>query len=126
MNTITLSNGLSVGNFSSPHQFNFVDGTILEPVSSDESRRLSMRVSEKISSNNKFEDVEISFELGEAVEKEVGKIMSMDIDVVLIPLPMLLALKREKGIEWVKGSPFRAVRVADRISKKIEINKFCI
>jgi len=51
------------------------------------------------------------------------------VDVVLCPLPMIQALKGiENGIHEynVINSPFRAVRMKDRIKKLISIDTFTI
>lgn len=48
MKIVTLSNGLRVANFSSPHDFNFTDGSILPTVDAEKSKRLSMESIETV------------------------------------------------------------------------------
>ena len=47
-----------------------------------------------------------------------------NVDVVFVPLPMLTALYNDDYP--VKDGPFRAVRMEDRISKLISIDKQCL
>ncbi len=47
--------------------------------------------------------------------------MREDIDVVLVPFPVMTALK-DAGISIGKA---RVIRVADRVTKMIHIDRFC-
>ena len=125
MITVTLSNGKRVGNFSSPHSFTFTDGTVLPAVSNEEAERLKVTFNETLHDNG---DVELDFTLSQAVLHEVTNWMLMyqtdRIDVVFCPLPMITALKDMKFD--IKNSPFRAVRIEDRINKLVSIEKQCL
>ena len=72
-------------------------------------------------------DVSLSFELSEEVYNEIDIWQKMwqhnDVDIVLCPLPMIQALKKELII---KDTPFRAVRMKDRIKKTVSCNTFTI
>ena len=146
---ITLSNGKKVANFSSPHPFTFTDGSVIPAVSDEESERLKVNFNEKVDTNG---DVELSFTLSDDVLKEMTYWLKRHsrglVDVVFCPLPMITAIKDAiadyDGISdlpdvlWIiedysncnshllKDSPFRAVRMEDRIKKLVSIDKQCI
>lgn len=126
MNIIKLSNNKLVANFSSPHHFIFEDGNILPAVSNDEAIRLSVDfIEQKV--NNKG-DVKLDFGLSTQVWDELRKWKSKwetgEVHIVYIPLPMLEALHK---FEYdVVNSPFRSVRIEDRLKKEISIYKQCI
>lgn len=158
---ITLRNGLKIGNFSSPHTFEFVDGTILPAVSNEEAERLKIDFRENIikdtiqvgfgdkrqrldtqshSTHVVIDNIELSFGL---TDKVVGMIEAWEslhgnaeVDIVLIPLPMLTAMKAI-GKAYKSGdyqmtrnqlldSPFRCIRVENRTDRKISDRKFCV
>jgi hypothetical protein len=51
-----------------------------------------------------------------------------DVDVVLVPFPVMTALKshlRESGVDEDAIGKARVIRVADRVSKEIHIDRFC-
>ena len=125
MEVITLSNGKKVGNFSSPHPFTFEDGTVLPAVSDELSLMLSIKFIEKV---DELGDVELSFESTKEVEDMISSWMweynNNMVDVVFCPLPMITMLK-EKGFD-IKKSPFRSVRMEDRIKKLVSISKQCV
>ena len=130
---IELTNGLRIANFSSPHPFTFTDGSILPEVSIEEAERLKIDFIEKpyehMTANGvNYHDIELSFELSDEVLNEVGrwneKFRNRLVDIVLCPLPMITALKNDEVL--LQATPFRAVRMGDRIKKLAEIDKFCI
>lgn len=125
MQTITLSNNKIVGNFSSPHPFYFVDNSILPAVSDVLAETLKVTFHEDI---DKDGDVQLSFTLSEEVLKEMQRWVNFykkgNVHVVFCPLPMITALK---GINFdLKKSPFRAIRIEDRIKKLVSIDKQCL
>lgn len=126
-NIITLSNGKKVGNFSSPHAFTFTDGSILDAVSDDVSRKLSLK---EVAVTDINGDTEMDWIITYEVKVEIDEWYNMwcreEVDVVYVPLPMLLCLKEQYGKHFVKDSPFRGVRIEDRIKKLISIDKQCI
>jgi hypothetical protein len=127
METVTLTNGKVVANFSSPHPFHFEDGTVLPAVSNFLSEKLKIVFHEKEYDNG---DIKLSFSLSNAVLEEIFEVMQLKdenhVDVVFCPLPMIVAIKEEFGEKWLINSPFRSIRVEDRINKVISINKQCI
>lgn len=122
---ITLSNGKKVANFSSPHSFQFEDGSVLPAVSNEESERLKVDFIEEDLGGG---DIGLKFKLSQEVIEEISNwsnaYFNKLVDVVFCPLPMITALK-ERGYN-LKNSPFRAVRIEDRINKLVSINKQCI
>jgi hypothetical protein len=146
---ITLSNGKKVANFSSPHPFTFTDGSVVPAVSNDESLRLKVTFNEEVDESG---DVELTFTLSEQVLNEMMYWLKRHtlglVDVVFCPLPMITAIKDAEAnydgvgdmpdLLWIiekygiwdsyklKHSPFRAVRMEDRIKKLVSIEKQCI
>ena len=122
---ITLSNGKRVGNFSSPHEFVFEDGNILPAVSESIADHLKVTFLETVHENG---DVSLTFDLSTSVLHEmktwVNLWINKEVDVVFCPLPMITALS-ERGYD-IKNSPFRSIRIEDRIKKLVSINKQCI
>ena len=137
LKVVRLSNQLIVGNFSSPHPFTFDDGTILPAVSDYDSMRLKVTFIEEIIPGPKginrpdieqlWKDVVLSFSLSQEVFNEMEIWHKMwqhnDVDVVLCPLPMIQALEEQTIL---KNTPFRGVRMKDRIKKTSSIDTFCI
>ena len=129
MKIITLSNGVKVANFSSPHAFTFTDGNVLPAVSAEEADRLKVTFIEDIDEDG---DVSLTFDISNVVVREIMEIMEYYeqkvVDKVLIPLPLMTALKTVKGWDKadVKAAPFRCVRIEDRVKKLVSIEKWCI
>ena len=123
---ITLTNGKIVANFSSPHEFTFEDGSILPAVSNSEAERLKVTFHEEIDTSTG--DVILDFSLSHEVWEEMNKYYKLwwdhEVNVVFCPLPMIITLHKT-GYN-VKVSPFRAVRITDRIKKLVSINYQCI
>ena len=128
MQIITLSNGKRVGNFSSPHDFKFVDGSVLPAVPPTKARSLQVMFHEVNKAKGMPGDVELTFSstvrMREEMERWRALYHNADVEVVFCPLPMLQALKVE-GYD-IKNSPFRAVRIENRIDKLISIDKQCV
>lgn len=121
----TLSNGLVVGNFSSPHPFNFEDGSVVEKCGEERVREGMLKAEEVVSEGVKgTQDIELTFCLTEAVLHYLEKAQKSEADIVLVPLPLMVTVKNNGLFE--KFNKIRVVRVSDRISKKIHIDKFCI
>ncbi len=127
MEIITLSNGKRVANFSSPHPFVFEDGSVLNAVSNEESERLKVTFLEEELADG---DIKLSFELSNDVRNKMTECKMLYkehlVDVIFCPLPMIVAIKEEFGEEWLVNSPFRSIRIEDRIKKLVSINKQCI
>lgn len=122
---VTLSNGKRVANFSSPHSFTFTDGSILPAVSNEEANRLKVTFIEEVDEDG---DVQLSFDLSNEVLDKMGEWQDAHqnniVDVVYCPLPMITAMKN-MGIK-IKQTPFRSIRIEDRIAKLVSIEKQCL
>jgi hypothetical protein len=125
MKMVTLSNGKRVGNFSSPHPFTFEDNTVLPAVSKEEAEQLSITFIEEDMGNG---DIKLTFDLPDRIDKEMYFWYKLwkegSIDVVFCPLPMISCL-HSIGYD-VKNSPFRSIRITNRISKLASITKQCL
>ena len=133
MKIIRLSNQLLVGNFSSPHAFTFDDGSVLPAVSNYDSMRLKVNFNEYVIDDNlakKYKTVGLTFTLSDEVRREMEVWHKMwehnDVDIVLCPLPMIQALNEVRNGNSTVNSPFRAVRMKDRIKKLSSIDTFTI
>ena len=126
MPTITTKKGLTIANFSSPHQFLFDDGSILPGCSPERSKALMLHPIEKETVNPKgFTDIELKFEMSGEVRKALSESLNSKIDIVIVPLPVMVALK-EADIGEASNLPFRTCRVKDRVTKEVYSNRFCI
>ena len=129
---ITLKNGLKVANFSSPHSFTFVDGTVVPKLPAVTAKWLMLDVEEEIQKQRrpKFRTVRLTWKLSDnvldSIELWYTLFILKKVDVVIVPLPVMTALHRAWEFKDVLKSPFRVIRVADRITKAIHTDKFCI
>jgi hypothetical protein len=124
---VTLSNGIRVANFSSPHPFNFVDGTVCPSCESDRVKAGSldrMDVESPFPGLPGVTAVIPKFKLNDVLREELRQLQSdPGVDVVLVPFPVLEAI-REDGLynELTKSA---TICVADRLTKAIFIDRFC-
>lgn len=121
----TLKNGVCVANLSSPHSFTFDDGSILEGCSPEMANALKLEAVEVEHPWPEGQgcDIELSFRMTHPVQEALNALeRDLSIDIILVPLPVMSALKNA-------GKPIgkaRVCRLADRIKKVICSNKFCI
>lgn len=124
---VTLSNGLKVANFSSPHPFNFVDGAVCPACEGDRVKAGSL---DRVDQESPFPGlpgvtaVVPKFALNDALREELRRLQADSaVDVVLVPFPVLEAI-REDGIynEITKAA---TICVADRTTKAIFTDRFC-
>lgn len=120
--TVTLSNGLVIGNFNSPHPFTFEDGSVLPACSNEVAKATELNSEDTIEFNGVFYDVTKKFVMSAACKERLMNVMAFSMcDVIIVPLPVLMALKENKFPIWL----FRTGFVVDRINKKLSINHFC-
>ena len=126
MPTIKLSNGLTIANFSSPHTFTFTTGEVLEECSPERSSTLMLCAVEKETKNPKgFSDIDLNFELSDVVKEALIEAHENDVvDVVLVPFPVLSAV-RESGSSNLFPK-IRTIRCANRVTKEIYPDRFCV
>jgi hypothetical protein len=120
----TLSNGIVVANFSSPHTFNFEDGSVIERCDSDRVKLGSLKATEVESEGIKGTiDINLKFELSESVEQLLNEAEKSGVDIYIVPFPVLGAIKEAGRLkEFPKA---RVIRVKNRETKEIFIDKFC-
>jgi len=133
---ITLDNGLTIANFSSPHPFKFTTGEVLPACDDKWVKKMSLGIEEKVVKSAyglslgrrkdnpvQISDIRISTYMIQTLVDAIDKLNEDDnIDIVLIPLMLMKALK-DGGWPHKKC---RCIRVADRITKEIYPDKFCI
>jgi len=122
---ITLTNGLRVANFSSPHPFQFNDGSVLPACPPERAKELMLNAIEQEVPHPTvagITDIWLDWELPANMRDELAKLNAReDIDVLLIPFPVMTAIKNAD----LPIGKCRVIRVADRISKEIYIDRFC-
>ena len=125
--TITLSNGLTIANFSSPHPFNFITGEVLPACDDTWAKEMMLDINETEYHVNEdglvWTDVSLKIDVPKNVRTELYKLMhNSAIDIVLVPHMVLQAMKDYPMIT----DKCRVIRCADRITKEIYPAKFCI
>lgn len=132
MPVTTLKNGLVVGNFSSPHDFNFDTGEILKACDPERSERLKVDFIPNISIQNirgiEIKNNSLTFGLTPELKEEVVKILMSrnNPDIILIPLPMIQAIKKDMPDLNISETPFRGVKMKSRTEKLTLSQEFCI
>lgn len=121
---ITFLSGLTIANMSSPHPFTFTTGEVLPACSPEEAQRLKLdSIEVEVPGIKGTIDIKLEFRLNEVVKNHLQLLESNpNIDIVLVPFPVLTAMK-EAGMPIGKC---RVIRVADRVTKAIFPDKFCI
>ena len=119
---ITTSAGINLVNFSSPHEFNLNDGSVLPACTPALCKELSLgREDVETPNDGGWVDVNVRFVMSESVRHAIDALNDCDsVDVVLAPFPIISAIKEE-------GRPlgkFRTVVMADRVTKKAHHDKF--
>lgn len=129
MPIITLKNGIRVGNFSSPHPFTFTSGEVLPACSEGRTKNLMLQNKEVEHDNGRWVDIELSWEMSDEVAKELNAIAKRDdVDIVLVPFPIMTAVKETNTSADVASiilDKIRVCRSADRVTKTIYPNRFC-
>ena len=128
---ITLENGINIANFSSPHPFNFITGEILPACEDKWSNRMKLDIEEIEHSDPEgfgieWVDVELKISIPRHVREALYILMHYDhIDIILVPHMVLQAMKNHNGHGMITDK-CRVIRCADRITKEIYSDKFCI
>ena len=132
---ITLTNGLRVANFSSPHPFNFEDGNILEACAPDRVKAGALDREEEVRPWGMWDRDDVvavvpKFSLSDQVWSLLVELENDNtVDIVLIPFPVLEALRNARGEDGIpyldKVSKVGTICVKDRQTKEIFINRFC-
>lgn len=123
MPKIQLSNGLLIGNFSSPHPFTFVTGEELPACTKERVRRSSLDITESESPGIRgTTDITIEPRITPDLRLMIAEAQLSDCDIILAPLLLVEAMKRAE----IPLGKFRVIRVADRIEKTIYTDRFCL
>ena len=96
---VTLTNGVRVANFSSPHDFTFIDGTVLPKRSPFTAKILEVTFLEDVVKSDQrmvegvlIKTVSLDFQLSMTIDQEIREWgilhREFDVDVVICPLPM--------------------------------------
>lgn len=127
MPVVTLQNGLRVGNLSSPHSFEFDDGTLLPACEPERTKALPVDINEEvfgeIINGVGVDRLKLELYLTPALTAEVNRIQSDDsVDIVIAPLMVMEAMKAAR----MPLGKIRGIRAKDRITKVIFSNRFCV
>ena len=125
MTRVVLTNEVRIGNLASPHEFIFSDGSRLAGADQETCRLYSAEAVETAtpSIDGRWSDVAMSYRLTSALRDALAELDHVDdVDIVLVSLPTLTAIKAA-GIPVGKC---RVVRLADRVAKTVCIDRFCI
>lgn len=137
---VTLKNGLRIGNFSSPHTFTFNTGEVLAGCSSERANALMLETEEvEVPSEcGRWTDIQLKFKMNPAVLQAVLEVDLAAMDIMLVPLPVRRALdeflaqansKEEREIfrrVSFRANICRVCRSADRVTKVIFSDRFCL
>jgi hypothetical protein len=115
------ASGLTVANFSSAHPFHFDTGEVLPACSEARCKALSLVENHREEPHPRgWVDVHIEYLMSEEVLRELYLVCNdPKHDVVLVPLPVLLAAKG-------RFRKVRGCRIEDRVKKLVSSTKFCV
>ena len=123
--------GIRVVNYSSPHPYTFHTGEVLPACSDEVAQETKLEANHgKVYNDKGWLDVSISYCLSKMQHEELPKLIAFnEIDIILVPYPVLNALKEcwEHDERW--DDVFYKVRVCklhDRITKVIRADEFCV
>ena len=123
---VTLTTGLHIANFSSPHTFVFTDGTVLPACSKQRAETMMLNAVEREEPGIKgTTDIVLKWKLTEVISREIMDLECReDIDIVIVPLPVMTVLKGFAPFD-APNSKYRVIRTADRVTKTIHHDRFC-
>ena len=124
---ITLDNGITIANWSSPHEFKFTTGEVLPACTPERVNAMSIDIDETVVSNKKWDDIKIKTSIPDVVRDDLKILQdNEDIDIILVPFMVLSAMKSLLMMKYPYFFKLRVIRVADRVTKEIYPDKFCI
>lgn len=124
-----VASGLTVANFSSAHPFHFDTGEVLPACSEDRCRALALEElhNERRNHFRGWTEVEIDYRMSSEVEEELVALEeNKDIGLILVPLPVLLCVRRSVAFPHPRRTKIRACRIEDRVKKLVSSTKFCV
>lgn len=130
-----LTSGLSVGNFSSPYEFNFDDGTMLQECKADRVRAGSLNVREEVMQRNtRFTLVNVCHQLtNNSVDMLIESAYQPGVDLIIVPRVVISAtvkfigdnrLRKDHEL-WYALKKCATIRMQDRQNKIAYHNRFC-
>jgi len=135
---ITLDNGITIANWSSPHPFTFTTGEVLPACEPDRAKEMSLKIKEtKVPYSNMpdvltgkaddvkilWNDIRMEVSIPDNVYNDLMKLQNDEsIDIILIPFMLLSAIHKAR----LNRGKCRVIRVADRVTKEIYPDRFCI
>ena len=119
---VTLSTGITVANFSSPHPFRFEDGSILEAMPRSAAEELSLEDISSEVDRGRWIDCHRRWTIPPAVCDVLDALEAdPDVDIIILPLLVLTTLaERAQGYAG-KG---RTVVLVDRVSRICSVDRF--
>ena len=132
--SIKLSTGLVVANYSSPHTFEFEDGSVLGACSKERCVLTMLEGIETIHERHlKYNDIRLLYNMTWFLEEEFKEILEKHIhndlpwNILITPLPIMQAWKKYRSRDYTPSiGPWRTGRMVDRYNKLLSISKFCI
>ena len=130
--SVKLNSGVRVVNYSSPHPYIFHTGEVLPACSDEVARETKLEANHgKVYNDKGWIDVSISYCLSKMQHEELPKLIAFnEIDIILVPYPVLNALKSELNwktywfdLVWEK---IRVCKLHDRVTKVIRSDEFCV
>lgn len=117
---VSLSSGLKVANFSSPHSFEFTDGTVLPACSMERAKILALDQQpveiDSISGTVRFTDITFTWEMSQVVRRELLRLSEVDgYDILLIPYPVMTSIKEV-------GLPIGRCRCVCKVERGSQVN----
>lgn len=130
MPILVLQNGIKIANFSSPHPFTFVTGEVLPPCSDERANGLALETEEKKTAHGAWVDINLTWKMSDSVHRALQDAVirqeNGELDVCLVPLPVMSCLREQYSLEALRGLPFRVIRKQDRITNAIYTDRFCL
>jgi len=136
MPTVKLTSGLTVGNFSRPHAFNFDDGSKLPACDADRVRAGTLKVREEvIKRNTRYTTLSVNHELTDsALDMLIESAYQHGVDLVIVPRVVI-----DASVNFIKMNRIRrdhelfksvkkcvTIRMKDRLNKIAFHNRFCV
>lgn len=131
----TLTSGLIVANFSSPHSFQFTDGTELGACSAERANASKLEAVEVEIDRVLWTDIDLNFRLNAEVLSMLMTAFEAwkagEVHIVIVPFPVISAMKATPSLlEFDPNDggahPFRTIRTADRVTKVNFAHRFCL
>ena len=137
---IKLNNGLTVMNFSSPHEYIFTSGEVLPACSDEVAQKYKLNSNHTLHNRGIYSDVLIKYDISDDMYRALqGATIYDDIDIILVPYPVLDAWSLRIKLRAFSNDmekydhdaaervllKIRTCKLDDRVTKKIRSDQFC-